>query len=67
MPAGFGLPSVEATEDLPRPLFYALTDENQDQNQNNGADFHLVPTPKFAFLSTEKAGELALPCLQNCD
>jgi hypothetical protein len=57
---GFGLPSVEATEDLPRPLFYALTDENQDQNQNNGADFHLVPTPKFAFLSTEKAAELQL-------
>jgi hypothetical protein len=53
--AGFGLPSVEATEDLPRPLFYALTDQNQ-----KGPDYHLVPTPKFAFLSTEKAAELQL-------
>lgn len=52
---GFGLPSVEATEDLPRPLFYALTDQEQ-----NGREYHQVPTHKFAFLSTETAAELQL-------
>jgi len=52
---GFGLPSVEATEDLPRPLFYALTDQNQKGPENN-----IVPTSKFSFLSTETAAELQL-------
>jgi len=52
---GFGLPSVEATEDLPRPLFYAMTDQNQQ-----GADYNIVPTSKFSFLSTETAAELQL-------
>lgn len=52
---GFGLPSVEATEDLPRPLFYALTDQN-----GRPTDSNIVPNSKFSFLSTESAAELQL-------
>ena len=56
--AGFGLPGMDPQ--LPVPLFFALTDQNQPNN-----DFHLIPTAKFAFFSTEKAGADVCKYLRN--